>query len=259
MPNVLLLGTSPDEPIEHWIQSEYAGQFLLINGVSKSRIKVVRDYLNPAFLTKAVTVEPAAKRDIIAYNPSKGFEFTQKLMKAAPELDWRPIKNMTPEQVQALLAQAKVYIDFGHHPGRDRIPREAAVSGCVIVTGRRGSAANNIDIAIDDSFKFNDIDENVPRIIERIKQIFVDFPTELEKQKSYREEIMREPETFAREVESACEFVEPIARPLNVAALQNITEEKNLFAFNNMLRTMKNFKLNFMVSDLNFMGGAVRH
>jgi len=39
----------------------------------------------------------------------------------------------------------QVYIDFGHHPGQDRLPREAVQCGCVVITGKRGSG-NQINI-----------------------------------------------------------------------------------------------------------------
>jgi len=42
----------------------------------------------------------------------------------------------------------KLYVDFGKHPGKDRMPREAAVHGCCIITGRRGAAGNPFDIPI---------------------------------------------------------------------------------------------------------------
>ncbi len=258
MPKFFCFNGFADESIEHWVQSEYSRQFIMLNGVSESKIKRVRDYLNPTFLTRSSTIDLSAKMDLIAFNPNKGLAFTRKLMAAAPELRWYPIVNMTVEQVQELLAHAKIYIDFGNHPGRDRIPREAAVSGCVIITGRRGSAANPIDVAIDDSFKFDDTDENIPLIIERIKKIFADFIPELIKQKSYRAEILSEPEIFAREVESACDFVEPVARPQHVAVLQNITLEKNFRAFHQMTASLPNLKLDFIVDDaLSNGGGAV--
>ena len=248
-PQFFYFNAAIDESLEHRVQSEYARQFCLVNGVSESRIKVVRDYINSEFIRRAAYINLADKQDIVAFYPYKGFEFTQKLIKAAPEINWAPIHHMTPDQVQNLLAHSKVYIDFGHHPGRDRIPREAAISGCVVITGRRGAANNPIDIAIDDSFKFDDRDENIPAIIKRIKQVLADFPTELEKQSAYREELMQEPETFAREVEAACEFVEPIERRQAVAVLQDVANEKNLLAFSAMLHTMPHFKLQFIVDD----------
>ena len=84
---------------------------------------------------------------------------------SAGRLDWVPIENMTPREVGELLASAKVYVDFGEHPGRDRIPREAALAGCVVITGTRGSAGNGIDIPIPSEYV---IGEDSPDAVNRI-------------------------------------------------------------------------------------------
>jgi hypothetical protein len=55
-----------------------------------------------------------------------------------------------------------VYIDFGNHPGRDRIPREAAAMGCVVITNRRGSAENDVDIPIPNFLKIDDAFPDFP-------------------------------------------------------------------------------------------------
>ena len=60
---------------------------------------------------------------------------------------------MTEREVEDCLSQAKVYIDFGGHPGKDRIPREAALCGCCVVTGRRGAAGNDVEVPINQSYK----------------------------------------------------------------------------------------------------------
>ena len=57
------------------------------------------------------------------------------------------------------MCTAKVYVDFGNHPGKDRIPREAALCGCRVVTNLRGAAAYREDVELDDCLKF---DESVP-------------------------------------------------------------------------------------------------
>ena len=124
-----------DGDLEHWVQSEYARQFIKLNGVPENKIYVVEDYLRQDFLLSAAQIDLNRKQNIIAFNPLKGTEVTANIISHAPELNWRLIENMTPAQVQELLAKAKVYIDFGEHPGRDRIPREAAISGCVVITG----------------------------------------------------------------------------------------------------------------------------
>ena len=74
-------------------------------------------------------------------------------MKLVGDVEWVPLQGYTLEQMRSILSRAKVYVDFGNHPGKDRIPREAAVSGCIVVTNRIGSAANSLDIPIAEEFK----------------------------------------------------------------------------------------------------------
>lgn len=202
MPKIFYFGKD-DGDIDHWVQSEYAWQFVKLNGVPDYKIYMVEDYLNQAFLSRAAQIDLTAKKNIVAYNPRKGFEVTQQLMKLAPDIDWRPIKNMTPAQVQELLASAKVYIDFGNHPGKDRIPREAAISGCVVITGRRGSAGNDVDINIPAEFKFDERAANLQAVIDKIRAVFENFSAAHEKQADYRARIRDDKNRFAREVAEA--------------------------------------------------------
>lgn len=160
-----------DKDIEHFVQSEYARQFVKLNGVPEYKIFMVEDYLNQAFLSRAARIDLNRKENIVAYNPKKGFEVTKQFIDIAPDISWRPIEKMTPEQVQELLARAKVYIDFGNHPGKDRIPREAAISGYVVITGRRGSAGNDIDINIPAEFKFDERTADIRNVIKKIRAV----------------------------------------------------------------------------------------
>lgn len=236
-----------DRDIEHWVQSDYAEIFIKKNGIVDEQIHRVRDYLNEAFLIRAKKIDLSKKENIVAYNPVKGFEFTQKLLKFAPEINWQPIRDMTPDQVQDLLSRAKVYIDFGNHPGRDRIPREAAISGCCVITGKRGAAANQNDIAIDDSFKFEDTDQNLEKIVERIKEIFKDFKKNFDTHKKYREQILLEPSDFIRDVKAAFNFTEPVDFPTPIAVLPKFSGE--LVDLVRTLSTNKSFSIKFIVDD----------
>lgn len=164
---------------------------------------MIEDYLRPAFLNRAAQVNLSQKENIVAYNPKKGFEVTKQLIEFAPDIEWRPIQNMTPKQVQELLAKAKIYIDFGYHPGKDRIPREAAISGCVVITGRRGAAGNAVDINIPDEFKFVDQTTTVNSVIEKIRETFKNFNAAYEKQANYRARILDDKNRFASEVATA--------------------------------------------------------
>ena len=228
VPNIFLFNNR-DEKLTHFVQSEYARKFLIVNKIPKRKIYMVEDYLNQAFLSRAAKVDLSRKENFVAYNPRKGVEATEYLINLAPNIDWRPIKNMTPEQVQELLAKAKVYIDFGNHPGKDRIPREAAISGCVVITGKRGAANNDIDINIPDEFKFDERTDNPQQVIEKIREVFENFSDAHEKQADYRARILDDKNRFVREVADAFELKNAVGG--GVAILRTVNKETYYFAY----------------------------
>jgi glycosyltransferase involved in cell wall biosynthesis len=109
---------------------------------------------------------------------------------------------MTPAQVGEHLRMAKVYIDFGNHPGKDRIPREAALSGCCVITGRNGSAAYQKDVPIPENYKFYDGIKQADEIIEMIRSIFNNYEKVNIDFDSYRTIIRKEKETFTKDVKN---------------------------------------------------------
>ena len=244
MPKFFYFGKE-DNDITHFAQSEYARQFLIVNGVPEYKIYMVEDYIGQAFLSRASQIDLSKKENFVAFNPAKGFEVTQQLMKFAPDIAWRPIQNMTPEQVQELLARAKVYIDFGNHPGRDKIPREAAISGCVVITGRRGSAGNDIDINIPAEFKFDERKTNLQQIISKIREVFENFSAAHEKQADYRARILDDKNRFAEEVAEA--FKIKNLPPPSLAFVQG-TDDKILLLAKELFKS-KDFKPSFIVDD----------
>jgi len=152
------------------------------------------DYLNKNFLENQVNL--SKKEDIVAYNPKKGFSFTKKIISSAKNIKFVPLINMNREQIMKILQRTKVYIDFGNHPGRDKIPREAAILGCCVITGRRGAAKFFEDIPIPDSYKFEDKEENIPLIVNKIKDCFKNFRKRYRDFDYYREVIKKEPQEF---------------------------------------------------------------
>lgn len=180
-----------DKNVEHFYQSEYAHRFLEDKGINNSM--KLSDYVNDSYL---VQTEASERENNVLYNPKKGIKYTKKLIKAAPELNWIPIQNMTTGQVKELLSKSKVYIDFGNHPGKDRFPREAAISGCCVITGRRGSAAFYDDIPIGDAFKFQGKDSDISAIIDKIKECLDNYDEMSKHFEKYREMIKKEHEWF---------------------------------------------------------------
>ena len=182
----------------HLVQSYYALNFLRSKDVEPQKIYYLSDYLNINFLKTQTDL--SKKENIVAYNPVKGFAFTKKIIKSAKDIKFVPLINMSREEVIKTLQRAKVYIDFGNHPGKDRIPREAAILGCCVITGRRGSAAFFEDVPIPDEYKFDDKEENIPKIIEKIKDCFENFEERYKDFDYYRQVIKNEPQKFIEDL-----------------------------------------------------------
>jgi hypothetical protein len=179
-------------------QSQYA--FTHLREKELRNILFLSDYLNDQFLS--IKTDKGNKEDFVAYNSSKGFKFTRELIKAIPNIKFVPIKNMTRDEVIKLLQRAKVYIDFGNHPGKDRIPREAAILGCCVITGKRGGAAFYEDVSIPKEYKFDDVKKNIPAILDKIKDCFDNFEERYKDFDYYRQIIKEEPHKFIDDLRS---------------------------------------------------------
>lgn len=176
-------------------QSEYAQNFLQNQGFKE--IIALKDYIN---VDHCHNIDTAAKENIILYNPKKGFKFTSKLMRLAPNLKWIPIEKMSRSEVISLMHRAKLYIDFGFHPGKDRLPRECAMNGCCIITGSKGSANFFEDVMIPNKYKFNEDTAKLSDIIERVKWVLENYETAYQDFKMYREMISQEKREFEEQI-----------------------------------------------------------
>ncbi len=242
-----------DMGVVHWVQSEYARQFLEFNGVQSKDIKIVSDYINLVFLDELVASKSryheekaVDKEDIVLYNPNKGMEFTRQLISAAQDIKWVPIINMTRVQVYDALLKGKVYIDFGNHPGKDRIPREAAAAGCVVITGKRGSAANEIDVPIPNNYKFDDDVNKIEEIIERIRYVFENYESCFNEFGSYVESIFGEPLKFRSEVDSALDLSDII--PVQTACVMDDSND-SLVQLIYRLYQDKTYKVEYAINE----------
>jgi len=178
----------------HFVQSEYAYRHLKDNNLDSLFLS---DYLNPAHFVNSETI----KENIILYNPVKGIKITQKLINDNKDFKFVPLENLTIKEVQKLFQKAKLYIDFGNHPGKDRMPREAAMANCCVITGRKGSAGNENDIPIPNKYKFNDkslVDNASFRSL--VGAIFDNHTHHLNDFVVYKNSIMSEHENFQRQV-----------------------------------------------------------
>jgi hypothetical protein len=159
------------------------------------------DSINEDFLTDKYLDKIDHKQNIILYNPTKGWKITEQLMTRYPQWKFLPLKGLNRDQLSEKLYNAKLYIDFGHHPGRDRMPREAAMHGCCLITGKLGSAGNDVDLPIPAQYKF---DSNAPGFIEDFgvlaQDVMNNFPKHYATFDTYRKWLQDEPRIFKQQI-----------------------------------------------------------
>ena len=162
------IGLSKMKQYIHFSQSEHSDKFLSNNGLAFFHLS---DYLSEEHLNSSLP-SPDFREDVIAYNPSKGKKTIEALKAKLSEIEFVAIRNMTPSQVSELLRKVKVFVDFGHHPGMDRPPREAVMAGCCVITNLKGSASNKVDVPIPGRYK---IDETKSDFIVSFKRLVLDI------------------------------------------------------------------------------------
>lgn len=187
-----------DSNILHLVQSCYAMDFVEKRlGIAKEKVYYLSDYLRKDFEVKK---DIMSRKDYCLYNPQKGFDKVLHIMSKNPKIIWLPIENMTPKQVVDLMSEAKVYVDFGNHPGKDRIPREAAMRGCCVITNKAGSAAYEEDVPIPEKYKFEDIYKSGENIVYLINDIYQNFESHKREFDAYRKKIEEEESIFDADV-----------------------------------------------------------
>lgn len=190
--NFFQYNNSFDNPrVHHLYQSYYALHFLLNNNAIY--YQPLFDYINDEFIKESLTVGYDNKENIVCYNPRKGLEYTEQIIKMTPGVNFVPLINMSREQVIDTLKKSKIYIDFGFHPGKDKFPREAALMNNCVIAGFRGSAMFYNDVPIDPlKYKFNLNDLSlIPSVI---KDCLDNYDERIKDFKNYKDVVLNQKE-----------------------------------------------------------------
>lgn len=188
-----------DPKVTHLVQSRYAERF--VQRHARITPLYLSDYLNNEYFEHAPSYLARDREKAILYNPKKGIEIAKKIMPYLAEYAWIPLSGMTPSQMRETMAKSRVYIDFGPHPGKDRIPREAAIQGCCVITGLRGSASYYGDVPIPERYKLHDglAGEDLAM---RIRDTIENYDRDIQDFAHYRDMIRSEREVFLSDVKS---------------------------------------------------------
>ena len=140
------------------------------------------------------------KKNIICYNPIKSSSFFKKFIELNSDLKFVPLINLNLKELIAILSESKIYMDFGFHPGQDRLPREAAILKNCIITNREGSASIYDDLPISKEFKFDEKNVNFLKIRAKVQKIFSIFPEESKKFNYYRKFLNLQEKKFINQI-----------------------------------------------------------
>lgn len=187
----------------HLYQSEYARQYIVkkLNRrhkedcakTTQSLVLPMTEYIPFRHgQQKSVDNSPPQPRDLeILYNPLKGLHYTDEIRRRSEKkFHFTPISGkdnsrLSPTEVIKLLGRGKVYIDFGNHPGMDRLPREAAMAGCIVITNKEGAAYYDEDVPIPSQYKIETFD--VERIHSLLKECIEKYEERVHDFDAYRE------------------------------------------------------------------------
>lgn len=178
----------------HFYQSTYAGDFLKNKGAKD--VRILFDPINQDYIDR----NNFKKENVICYSV-KGQAFADSIKPLLPEYEFVMIQGMTREQVVETLSRSKVFIDFGYHPGRDKIPRESAALMNCVITNKVGAAAFYEDIAIKDEYKF-EVLEKEP-IIEKIKDCIENYDQKITDFEEFRNIIRIQNSEFKKQIKES--------------------------------------------------------
>ena len=158
--------TNEGDNISHLCASYYALDF--IGNKTKKKVYKCIEPISLLFLNKYKNEASSSIRDDrILYNPRRSEDIVKKIEQNHPSYEFMPLENLTQSQLIDTYKKAKLYIDFGPFPGAERIPKEAVLYGCLIITGRHGASNYHGDVPIPDNYKFAD-DNDLEKILSQI-------------------------------------------------------------------------------------------
>ena len=218
-----------NKKVAHFAQSKYVENFLIKSGAKY--IYGLNSFINKDYFRK---LKRHKREDQVLYNPKKGLELIKVLVDKYPSINWVPITNMKRSDVIRLMRRSKVYIDFGPFPGKERMPREAAINGCCIICGIRGAASFYQDLAIPNEYKFRTEPFEADKIYAKIQECLDNYDKRLKDFEYFRRLTIGEKERFEFEI-------------------------KNIFGNKRTsLKTMKFVMKNFIISHFDSLAGYLK-
>ncbi len=187
--------------ITHLCASYYA--FDYVSCRSKNQVIKCIEPISKLFLNiysrEEKNISRLNRRNIILYNPARKYNhILDKISSIAPELKFEPLRGLSQEQLIEKYKTSKLYIDFGAFPGAERIPKEAALFGCAVITGKRGASAYHGDVPIPEDYKFDNPVFQIDEVVKKIKLVLGNYEKFYSDFDEYRETVLKLEERFVK-------------------------------------------------------------
>ena len=188
--------------------SEYVRRYLINNNIDEKRMMYLCAPIDDAYFEK---IDTGMKKKRITYNPAKiadkAFmdEFLRRVSIEMPETGIIAIEGMRRTEVYEVLKSSMIYVDFGLFPGPERIPRQAVALYNNVLTSKKGSASNNIDVPIDDRFKIEIKKDNLGYAVDMTKKMLGGYESYVKFFDAYRNKAKKQHDVFTEEAVHAIE------------------------------------------------------
>lgn len=143
-----------------------------------TKVFFIGDNVDDTFIVSNPDIYKLQKENLVAYSGT--MDNMSRLLCENSNIKCVDVSMLRKEDRIEVYKKAKVFTNFGYYLGKDRFMREAASSGCVIVTHKSGAAGYKEDIPIEEKVGF---DTDAPVMI---ANIFNDFETYYIKQEPLR-------------------------------------------------------------------------
>ena len=188
-----------------WMIKHICASFHAYDYVSKRSKKEVTIGIEPLskfflelYAEKKKEIPLIEKNDVVLYNPKRCGYFVRFLSRFLPEIKFEPLTGLTQNELVSKYMTSKLYVDFGAFPGAERIPKEAVLYGCAIITGKRGAASFHKDVPIPDEYKFGNPIKQIDEIAEKIRFVLRNYEKVYSDFDEYRETILNLEKNFTK-------------------------------------------------------------
>lgn len=183
--------------VHNLCQSVYAYEF--VKALGAPNISMLTDFVE--FSSDRVLRPTKDRHFDVAYLPAKSTGAEGLIEALGKEYKVIALRNMSRAEVEDTLCDTKFFIDFGYHPGKDRIPREAAMCGCIPYVRKAGAACFDGDVPLPERLRIETQEFfDVGAFVSAFQEVLEDAGSFADALRDYQASILREQKTFEVEL-----------------------------------------------------------